>query len=391
LPEGGQTLAHVLNGNGYRTAWFGKWHVDGPLVRDERGQVTRDPRPQHESAPEGGLKRETHQFKPPEARGGFETWIGYENNNSPHNTWVHGHDEDGEVDLYRLPGFETDSLTDLLIDYLHTRADDAEPFFAALSVQPPHDRYAAPEEFMRNYNPATLELRANVPEIPWVEERARRDLAGAYALVENLDWNLGRVRQALRELDLDTNTEIIFFSDHGDLHGSHGQFHKTNPLEESVGVPMIFGGGLDVQGMPINKAPDNPIGLVDLAPTTLGFCGIDPPEWMEGYDYSYLKTKRWGDPVPTPEEEPDAALIQLVIPTGHGDSTDRAWRGIVTRCGWKYVCFENTDWLMFDLNTDPLEQANLAHNTKYGAKRAQLRERLVQLLAETGDEFTVPQ
>lgn len=39
------------------------------------------------------------------------------------------------------------------------------------------------------------------------------------------------------------NTHIIFFADHGDIHGSHGQFMKTAPWEESIRIPCVIGGG----------------------------------------------------------------------------------------------------------------------------------------------------
>jgi hypothetical protein len=54
---------------------------------------------------------------------------------------VHGHDEAGrEIPRYRLPGFETDELTNLTLDYLNRRAADREPFFCALSVHAVTDR-----------------------------------------------------------------------------------------------------------------------------------------------------------------------------------------------------------------------------------------------------------
>ncbi|NGP45267.1 hypothetical protein G4V62_09985 [Bacillaceae bacterium SIJ1] len=48
---------------------------------------------------------------------------------------------------------------------------------------------------------------------------------------------------------------------------------------------------------------------------------------------------------------------------------DKPWRGVVTVDGWKYVCFEGVPWLMFNLNEDPYEQVNLAHNSLYKKER----------------------
>jgi arylsulfatase A-like enzyme len=79
-----------------------------------------------------------------------------------------------------------------------------------------------------------------------------------------------------------------------------------------------------------------------------------------------------------------------VIPTDHGDSVDRPWRGIVTLDGWKYVALEGQPWLMFNLNEDPYELANLAHNSRYRTERKRLQDRLAAWIAETGDRFELP-
>lgn len=390
LPPGQETIADVLNAAGYETAYFGKWHLAGRQVRMPDGSHEKVVAQPASGTPAGQEFRETMREIAREQRGGFSTWIGYENNNSPHNTWVQGHRDETEIPLQRLSGFETDALTDLLIDYVRGKAEeapeDARPFFAALSVQPPHDPYSAPPEFMGNYNPASIELRPNVARVPRIEEQARRELAGAYAMVENLDWNLGRIREALVETGLDSDTEILFFSDHGDLHGSQGQFRKTSPFAESLNIPLIFGGGLDVQGPTVRQRNQLPIGLVDLAPTTLGLCGVAVPDWMQGTDYSWLKRRR----VSEPDSIPDSAYAQIVVPTLHGDSVDKAWRCLVTRDGWKYACFEEMEWLLFNLNEDPYEMANLVHNAKYAAERRRLNDRLREWIDVTGDAFPMP-
>jgi arylsulfatase A-like enzyme len=79
-----------------------------------------------------------------------------------------------------------------------------------------------------------------------------------------------------------------------------------------------------------------------------------------------------------------------VIPTGHPNSINAPYRGVVTKDGWKYVCFENRSWLMFNLNEDPYEQANLAHNNLYRAERKKLVGRLNQWVNDTGDKFQIP-
>jgi len=367
LPPGTPTIVQPLKEAGYHTAYFGKWHLDGWHERDGRAAM---------------------HIVPPERRCGFDVWVGYENNNSQWDSWVHGGEGD-KAFHYRLPGYETDCLTDLLINYLKDRGNEAangraKPFFAALSVQPPHDPYLAPAEYMARHNAARVQMRPNVPPVASIQEQARRDLAGAYAQIENLDFNVGRIRKTLAEAGLAQNTYILFFSDHGDMHGSHGQFRKTSPWEESIRIPFIISGGPSVYASKRgrNRAPVN---TVDIAPTTLGLLGLAKPGWMQGTDYSSHFF-----PGPPRKDDPDSAFIQSVVPTGHGDSIDRPWRGIVARDGWKYVCLEGQPWMLFNLTEDPYELANHAYNPKFKGSRKSLHDRLAAWIEKTGDKFELP-
>ncbi len=383
LPLGQKTIAHLFNEAGYHTGYFGKWHLDGF----------------HES--EG---RAAMHIVPPERRGGFETWIGYENNNSPWDCWVHG-GAGKDAFHYRLPGYESDALTDLFIKYVKERAADqapggSKPFFAVLSVEPSHNPYIAPAEFMGRYNAEQITLRPNVPrlanqpgagsdkvlgEVLSIAERSRQELAGYYAQIDNWDWNIGRILDTLSQTGLLTNTHIMIFADHGDSHGSHGQFLKTNPYEEAMSIPMIVSGSESFYDGHLTGTPDTLFGAVNIAPTTLGLCGLAAPEWMEGRDFSGHRLASRPKPA-----EPDSMYLQNVIPTGHPDSINTPYRGLVTRDGWKYVCFPDQSWLMFNLIDDPYEQVNVAFNSIYRKERSQLIDRLKQWVAGTGDSFKIP-
>jgi arylsulfatase A-like enzyme len=383
LPQGQETIANLFNDAGYFTGYFGKWHLDGFHEKDGRAAM---------------------HIVPPERRGGFKTWVGYENNNSPWDSWVHG-GAGKDAFHYRLPGYETDALTDLFIKHIEERAADktgaeSKPFFAVLSVQPPHDPYIAPPKYMGHFNAEQIRLRPDVPQFAnmapigatevfgqkiSVEELARQELAGYYAQIENWDTNVGRIVETLSRLGLLTNTHIMIFADHGDMHGSHGQFRKTTPYEESTRIPMIVSGEVSFYDQRSTGRRGTLFSQVDIAPTTLGLCGLSIPNWMEGHSYS-------GDRLrfqPTPSE-PDSMYLQNVVATGHPDSVDEAYRGLVTKDGWKYVCFENQTWLMFNLNEDPYEQVNVAFNSQYRAERNQLIARLKQWVADTGDKFQLP-
>jgi len=379
MPDGLPTIATAFGAAGYRTAYFGKWHVDG---RDNRG----------------GAKRSGKQFVRPERRGGFEMWLGYENNNAQWDCWLHGHNLGGDpVELFRLPKYETDALTDLFVDYLRGRGREKDdgggrPFFAVMSVQPPHSPYKAPEEWMARHRPEDVVLRPNVPPVSDIAEAARRSLAGYYAMIENLDWNVGRIIEALEGARLYEDTYVVIFSDHGDMHGSQGRILKCVPWEESLRVPFVVAQAGRPCRPPGGDVLATPINHVDVAPTTLGLCGLAKPDWMRGFNYSGLFRPERRPP--RDETLPDSAYLQLVDPGfkyGFAVDRERPWRGVVTRDGWKYAALEGQPWLLYNLNEDPYEMANLALDGRYRAQRKKLQDRLAAWIHDTGDTFRLPE
>lgn len=355
------TITDVLNENDYETIYLGKWHLAGFKERDGRSALRTVPR---------------------EDRGRFATWLGYDNNNSQWDCYLHGHDGDEEVQHYRLPGYETDCLTDMALERITARNDSDRPFFMVVSVQPPHTPGLAPERH-RRYQAQHLTLRPNVPEPS--EARARTALSGYYAQIENIDANVGRLVDGLRSADLLHDTHIVIFCDHGDQMGSQGRFGKCVPYEESIRVPFLIGGGkpMSYDGRRSGQAPCL-VNHVDIAPTTLGLCSIDVPDWMEGFDYSHRRTGV--NALERAAKEPDSAYLQLI-----GDrESSYAWRCVVTRDGWKYACVKDGEWLLFNLNDDPYEQNNLAFNTTFRQKRDELSSLLRDWAEKTGDQFEIP-
>ena len=361
------TITGPFTDAGYHTAWVGKWHLDGSNSRSH--------------------------YVPPGRRGGFAHWVGYENNNSQAECYVYG---GGDEEPRRLPGYETDSLTDLFLDHLRSHiastggSDSYQPFFAVLSVQPPHSPYVPPEG--SRHAPAAIRLRPNVPHVDRIREQAALDLAGYYGMIENIDANVGRVRAALKQSGIDRETYVVFLSDHGDMLGSHGQWEKSSPWEEAIRIPFVIGTVGGAQNMRVGRS-DAVLNHVDIGPTTLGLCGIARPDWMVGHDYSrhcILRERPEYHGEPDPGAEPQSAYLQQIPRKMHPHSINRAWRGVVTRDGWKYVCTPNNDWLLHDLATDPFEQANLCHDVVYQGRKERCHGLLADWIRETGDEFALP-
>ena len=368
------TVATMLGAAGYRTHYYGKWHLDAMSDATARTYVVP-----HERA------------IPRERRGGFDTWLGHELRNSHWDVWLHGHDEGGEVAARRLPGYETDCLTELVLERIGTehrrqRPTDAAPFFITCSVQPPHWPCLAPREDMTRHTPGRVRLRPNVPLVPRIREASRRQHAGYYAQIENIDRNLQRVMDKLYELGISDETLLFYFSDHGDCMGSHAYFEKSSPWEESIRIPFLIHGGVPYAGLR-SDALDVPLSAVDILPTTLGLAGAEKPPELPGFDWSpYHRSDCEGL-----DGEPDSVYIQQCVRKKGVDGIDRAWRGVVTREGWKYVCLPHAPFVLFNLNEDPFETANLAFNTRFMAERERLHARLAQWIADTGDRFDLPE
>ena len=89
-------IGQVLSDNGYDTGYIGKWHLDGCRYKVD-------------------IDRTAFWIIPRERRGRFQTFLGYDNNNMQYDCYIHGHRRDEEVPLTRLPGYETDDLSELLM------------------------------------------------------------------------------------------------------------------------------------------------------------------------------------------------------------------------------------------------------------------------------------
>jgi len=262
----------------------------------------------------------------------------------------------------------TDGLTGMAMGYLRDY-DREEPLFMVLSVPPPHFPFEVPEEFVQ-LTPDGLSVRPNFVEKPgW-----REHLVTYYAMIENLDWNIGRLMGAVRELPRFENTLTVYLSDHGEFGGSHGRMaRKELPHEEGVRIPMIWNWSGRI---PAGALPDDLVSLVDLMPTTLGLVDVEVPDYCQGTDVS---------PLLRGEEfrSPGAVLLEMVdSPRWSRDFPN--WRGLVTD-RWKYAVYEDGAEILFDLDADPFEMENLTRTNH--AQRARMREMLLALLRETDEPF----
>lgn len=359
-----RTLADEFNKAGYETVYVGKWHLDGGhgrmgnAVQCGRTQVIR-----------------TH-------RGRWEKWFGFELRNAPFDTYYF---EDDDPTPRSVPGYQTDGLCDIAMGYLAQGRDTSRPFCMVVSVEPPHDPFEAPEELQRAWEARDITLPENF-EAQDEEQRDQYILARKryYAMVENMDQNIGRLTTFLNEQGLD-NTVVMFVSDHGEQGGSHGLRGKQDPYEESVGIPLIVydprvtdrGGTLIV----------DPASTEDLFPTILGLAGLPSRKDLPGADLTPLIHGN------IDRLEREGVMLEFVAELRRGMRFyDWVWRGFRTRRYMYTVRGDNmggTPWQFFDLEQDPCEINNLIDDPRYQDEIARHHRLLIDRMRETEDHFVL--
>ena len=334
---------------GYKTHYIGKWHLDGPY---KPGFV-----------PQGGRRR------------GFQTFEGFNGGHVYHQHW--GYDNDGHPLSYPTlgreePYYEPAAQTDLAMKFMRENKDS--PFACYLSWGPPHGPMQPPRSHDL-YEPGDIVLRENVPD-----ERhryAKSLLARYYGLCESLDHQMGRLLRFLYLEGLTANTLLIFTSDHGEMGGSHGRFHKGHPEDESLRVPLL----MRLPGrIPAGYEAKTLIGTVDLMPTLLSLCGLSVPDTCVGRDLSAVAKKRLGS----------GNAVESVYCEGQIDHRRNAWRAIVTKrfkliVGGHKGAIANRRF--HNLDKDPFERRNVAGKANIRRHEQRLFAQLKEWAAKTGDPF----
>lgn len=336
------SLAQACKSAGYDTAYIGKWHLDG----HGRGAPI-----------------------PPERRQGFDYWKAQECTHDYNRSGYYS-SEDGKQ---QWTGYDAFAQTDDAIRLLSGARD--KPMLLMLSWGPPHNPYGtAPEEYRRQYSPADLTMRGNVPH-DW-QGQAREALAGYYAHVAALDACLGRILDALETLGKADGTVLVYTSDHGDMLGSQGLMNKQCPWEESIRVPFLlrYPAGL----LPRRLA--QPIGAPDIMPTLLELCGIPVPATVEGTSFVPLLR---GEPFHAPP-----ALLTCIQPFSawHKFAGGREYRGLRTQ-RHTYVRDLHGPWLLYDNKEDPFQLRNLAEEPLHRELLQELDDALSGSLERRGDAF----
>ena len=360
-----RTLADEFNDAGYETVYIGKWHLDGGHGRmGSAVQTNRCP-----------VKRAY--------QGRWQKWYGFELRNEPFDTCYF---EDDDPTPHRIDGYQTDGLFDLGMNYLRDGRDAARPFCMVISVEPPHDPFAAPEELQNAWEQRDITLPPNFEaEDDNHRNQLIRDRQRYNAMVENLDANVGHLRSFLAEHDLADDTVLVFLSDHGELAGAHGLRAKQWPYEESVGIPLIVYAPRhsDRAGTRLSA----PTCSEDLFPTFLGLAGLTPQNDLPGANLAPLIHGE------SDQLDREGVLLEFVAELRERPPFYNAvWRGFRSE-RFKYTVkgdkFGAEPWQFFDLENDPYEMRNLIEDPAWADEIGRHHELLRARLEETLDPFVL--
>ncbi len=419
------SLASLLSDAGYHTYMAGKWHLG-----DE---------PEHDPFMRGFEKSYTM------LQGGAshfdDEWMMYAN-------YTPTYRENG-VRVHVPRGFySTEFYTDKIIEYLGEQQDD-RPFFAYLSYTAVHDPLHVPDGWLDRYagmydmgyealrqdrlermkemglvaEGATLTPRlAMVPAwdelTPEQRRREARRMEIYAAMVENVDFHIGRVLEHLEDAGLYENTLVVFFSDNGangaEMHmypetdeawiernsdnrfenwgrpfsriaqGSGWAQASSTPFrlfkafiaEGGIRSPLIVAGpGVEGSDEIITAFTH----VMDVAPTFLAIAAAEYPSRYEGRDVVPMRGKSM---VPLLAGQRDAIRGEDE-PVGWEFLGWRALRMGRWKATWISAPFGVSDWELFDLATDPGEARDLAD------QHPEVMQRLVALWEAYADDVGV--
>ncbi len=275
------TIAEVMQQNGYKTFFAGKWHL---------GQ--------------------TEEYWPESQ--------GYEINKGGHNRGAPNRNRDKGTNGYFSPygnprlmdGPEGEHLPDRLADetikFIEHNKDQA--FFACLAFYLVHTPLQAKEGDIARYEQKREEMKIDttgeiIQNPVWAQyatksrykERMKQGLPVYAGMMHSLDYNIGRVMDALESAGIADNTVVIFTSDNGGLSTAEGWPTSNAPLRAGKG--WLYEGGIRVpfivKTTDANNAgikSDLPVSSIDIFPTILGLAGIKSDlSTMDGVDaMSYI-------------------------------------------------------------------------------------------------------
>jgi arylsulfatase A-like enzyme len=373
------TTEQALLESGYTCRQFGKWHLGDrariPAYKDqpESNYRDREDRPRGKGK-EGAGRNGLPVFMTDAVRQANARYDG----SGAANTLI------GRIELPREKTQES-RITDDALGEMEKLA--ARPFFLTVSLPAPHAPWESGEPYYSRHPRSRIELPANRRAVEpadrataaWrfgqlLGEEGMREYIGVYyGLVAMMDWNVGRLLDALRRLGLENDTLVVFSADHGDMQGGHGCYDKTtfSMYEETTRVPLALRWpGRIKAGTEVRTQA----GSCDLHPTILDYLGMKPRAGVHGTSLR---------PFIDGKEAPDRPIFC------ERERGPQNFQRLIRTSEWKYCYAANGASQLYNLVKDPGETKNLIAETSARAAREKLHARLGEWMRETGDRRVI--
>lgn len=228
-------------------------------------------------------------------------------------------------------------------------ADPNVPFFLFVHYFDPHAAYEPPEPFASRF-----------PDDPYAGEIAYTDA------------EIGKLIDHLRSLGLYEKTAIVVMGDHGESLGEHGEdLHDYFVYQSTIHVPLL----IRMPGGPRGQEIDDPVSIIDVAPTLLSMSGVPVDDTMAGIDLSVrLSETARTESAGNEDERRRYLYCESVSPARYGCNPVLA----VISDRWKFIQSSRPE--LYDLDVDPKELDNVIDEN---ANRAAFLEvQLNQILEE---------
>jgi len=358
LPLSEVTVGEAFQAAGYQTGYVGKWHLGGAeFLPDAQGF--------------------DYMFAVNEAGQPGAYFPPYEN---PNYAVTNVPDLDGDPEGTYL----TDRLTDVTIDFLTEHQE--EPFFFVLSHYAVHTPLQAKPEVTARYADKAKDL-GPVTEADYEAEREaetklRQDHPAYAAMIESTDQSVGRILDALDDLELWERTIVMFVSDNGGL----STLMRRSPTQATSNLPLragkgwLYEGGIRAPlivrtpGVPAGGlVSDHPASSTDLYPTLLALAGLParPEQHVDGVSLAAALTAG------------EAARDTLYWHFPHYHGSGNRPGGAIRAGNFKLVeWFEDGSVELYDLATDLSEDHDLATERPEDTQR--LQDRLHAWRAKVG-------
>lgn len=362
-------IAHELTDGGYETCYIGKWHLYAAQLGHHYDTA-------NSFVPKG-----------PDRLGFDDTFAAYNFHHEYYAPKAYYHLDTPEK--HYAEGYEPDFMTDYAISHMERLAAGDRPFAMFLSLGTPHDpwtRENVPEKYYELLKGTDIRLSGNYsprndPHADmWarLSPKERRKLTEwmrvYYAMVANLDDNVGRLTAAVDRLGLRDNTIFVFTSDHGEMFGAHGRRAKNIFYDEAVRVPYLVRWG---DKLSVGRR-DFCFNTVDIMPTLLSLMHLPCPDKVEGQDLSACFLGKADNETPS--------LLMGTGPTavwGPG----REWRGVRGK-RYTYAIYRiDGKEFLFDNISDPLQLNNLAADPSCENVKLSLRMSMYAQMNKIGDGF----